>query len=585
MNKQSTLIRRVAILAAAVLLVAVAVITAGQCLGARLAARRAAQTRLLEATRYAAEAVGDDAAFAAATGTLRAEYAAQDFDWALLDLTRDLSRLPGAPAVGSSEALTSAAYQGHESSAVMKDGAGRSCAYAAAPVWADGALSGVLVTRALLPRADWLWPLISLAASILLGLIVLSVLLRKWIAPIAAHIRGLRDVAVRVSEADFEAHADEKLPGELGELGTALNNVSNQLSRNMYMLIVERNRLKHMLNGLSEGIVAIDNEGRITHRNPALQRMFSPAPATVGMDTRMRVIPDQTIWDDFDHVIESGTSVTRNIEMRDMVLRLIITPIVDEIGANAGAVGLFSDITQLERLERTRRDYVANVSHEMRTPLTAMRALIEPLKEGMVTSEDDRMRYYDIIMREIMRLSRLINDLMELSRLQSGTLSIQTRPMLLEDLVLDICDRYGAIAEDHDLTFSVDADFSKCPPVVGNADRIEQLLVILLDNAIKYTPEGGRVSLSASWDADRVVLSVSDTGIGIAPEDLPYVFDRFYKVDKAHSGMGSGLGLSIARELLKWMKEDIWVNSEKGKGSTFSFTIRRVSAAKREDRE
>ena len=109
--------------------------------------------------------------------------------------------------------------------------------------------------------------------------------------------------------------------------------------------------------------------------------------------------------------------------------------------------------------------------------------------------------------------------------------------------------------------------------------------MILLDNAIKYTPEGGRVSLSASWDADRVVLSVSDTGIGIAPEDLPYVFDRFYKVDKAHSGMGSGLGLSIARELLKWMKEDIWVNSEKGKGSTFSFTIRRVSAAKQEDGE
>jgi len=247
---------------------------------------------------------------------------------------------------------------------------------------------------------------------------------------------------------------------------------------------------------------------------------------------------------------------------------------VDEIGSIAGAVGLFSDITQMERLEKTRRDYVSNVSHELRTPLTAMRALIEPLKEGMVTAESDRMRYYDIILREIMRLSRLINDQLELSRLQSGTLSIEKRMMRLDDLVYDVCDRYNAIAADQGLELRVDTDFTQCPTVCANADRVEQLLIILLDNAIKYT-EQGSVAVSADWDDEKVTLHVKDTGIGIEEQDLPYVFDRFYKVDKAHSGKGSGLGLSIAKELLKRMGEDVWATSEQGAGAEFSFTLHR----------
>jgi signal transduction histidine kinase len=173
-----------------------------------------------------------------------------------------------------------------------------------------------------------------------------------------------------------------------------------------------------------------------------------------------------------------------------------------------------------------------------------------------------------------MRLSRLINDQLELSRLQSGTLAIQKSKMALDDLVYDVCDRYVAIAEEHGLELKVLTDFSDCPMVYANADRVEQMLIILLDNAIKYTEEGS-VSVSGTWDDEKVILSVRDTGVGIADEDLPYVFDRFYKVDKAHSGKGSGLGLSIACELLKRMNEDIWVSSEKGKGSEFSFTIHR----------
>ena len=398
---------------------------------------------------------------------------------------------------------------------------------------------------------------------------------KALILPIVNQIAELRDVALAVTGGDFDAHASEQAIGEIGEAGRALNNLSHQLSRNMYLLIVERNRLKHMLDGLSEGIIAIDADGSISHINPAISRMFEQHRIALGFpDPRMKHLPDKSVWEDFDAVMRTGEAVTRDIVSRDMNIRITITPIVDEIGSTAGAVGLFSDVTQMERLERTRREYVSNVSHELRTPLTAVRALVEPLKEGMVTREEDRMRYYDIILREVMRLSRLINDQLELSRLQSGSVAIEKRRMALDDLIYDVCDRYSSIAEDSGLSLHIDSDLSDCPTVYANADRVEQMFIILLDNAIKYTEEGS-VHVRVEWDAEKVLLTVRDTGIGIADADLPYVFDRFYKVDKAHSGKGSGLGLSIARELLSRMGEEIWVTSEKGKGSAFTFTIHR----------
>ena len=419
----------------------------------------------------------------------------------------------------------------------------------------------------------WYIPLIAGAAALAAGLASVRLLAARIMAPAFAPVAKLKDAAVAMSRGDLEIRADEDAYGELGELGKAVNNLSDQLSRNMYMLIVERNRLRNMLNGLSEGIVAIDHEGRITHTNPAIEKFFTRRQSAIHLpDARMKLIDDKSVWEDFDAVIRTGEPSTRNLNAKDMILRLTITPIVDEIGAIAGAVGLFSDITQMERLEKTRRDYVSNVSHELRTPLTAMRALIEPLKEGMVTEEADRQRYYDIILREILRLSRLINDQLELSRLQSGTLAIQKSVMALDDVVYDVCDRYATIAGEHGLELKVETDFTQCPPVYANADRVEQMLIILVDNAIKYTEEGS-VSVSADWDDERVVIHVKDTGIGIEETDLPYVFDRFYKVDKAHSGKGSGLGLSIAKELLKRMDEDIWVTSEKGVGTEFSFTV------------
>ena len=235
-------------------------------------------------------------------------------------------------------------------------------------------------------------------------------------------------------------------------------------------------------------------------------------------------------------------------------------------------MGIVSDVTSAERLEQTRRDYVANVSHELRTPLTAMRALIDPLRDGLIKTEEQRQMTYDVVLRETMRLTRLVSDMLELSRLQSGKASLTKSVFCPGPLLELIRETYSAYAEDYQQTFIYDVP-DVLPDVLGNPDRTQQVLIALLDNAFKYSNEGGTVTLSVSVTGDVIRVTVRDTGIGISPEDLPHVFDRFYKADKSHGGKGTGLGLAIAYEIMKQLGEDMKVESIQGLGSAFTFTL------------
>lgn len=197
---------------------------------------------------------------------------------------------------------------------------------------------------------------------------------------------------------------------------------------------------------------------------------------------------------------------------------------------------------------------------------------MEPLRDGLVKTEEQRQQIYDVVLRETMRLSRLVNDMLELSRLQSGTASLQRSVFAPLPLLNIIHETYSAYAEDYQQTFIYDVPES-LPDVTGNPDRTQQVLIALLDNAFKYTPEGGTVTLSAAVEGDVVRICVRDTGVGISKEDLPHVFDRFYKVDKSHHGKGTGLGLAIAYEIMKHLGEEMSVTSELNQGSCFTFTL------------
>ena len=407
----------------------------------------------------------------------------------------------------------------------------------------------------------------TLALSLLVVALLLLPVVLFFASRMAKPIANMRAVALTMAGGDLTARADDRSSDEYGELGRALNHLSSELGSTISSLEMERNRLQSLINGLSEGIIAVDAQGSVTLMNPAVYGLLSLSESTV--DVR-NAAPD--VFAMFDEALRSGNVVKKTIWQGDIALHISVSPLCLPGEDITGCVGIVSDVTSAERLEQTRRDYVANVSHELRTPLTAMRALMEPLRDGLVKTEEQRQQIYDVVLRETMRLSRLVNDMLELSRLQSGTASLQRSVFAPLPLLNIIHETYSAYAEDYQQTFIYDVPES-LPDVTGNPDRTQQVLIALLDNAFKYTPEGGTVTLSAAVEDNVVRIRVRDTGVGISKEDLPHVFDRFYKVDKSHHGKGTGLGLAIAYEIMKHLGEEMSVTSGLNQGSCFTFTL------------
>lgn len=413
----------------------------------------------------------------------------------------------------------------------------------------------------------------ALSNTIMLSLFMVVLLLLPVVLFFASRLSRplvrMRNVAMTMAAGDRLIRADDRYHDEYGELGRALNHLSTELGKTISTLQLERNRLQSLINGLSEGIIAIDKGNATPLINPAVLALLD-----LREDDDIKAAAPQ-IFGMFDEALAAGESRQKTVWRNNLALHVSISPLFDASGSASGCVGILSDVTSAERLEQTRRDYVANVSHELRTPLTALRALIEPLRDGLVKTDEQRQQIYDVVLRETMRLSRLVNDMLELSRLQSGNASLQRSVFSVLPLLGVIRDTYTPYADDYQHTFLYEVP-DALPDVVGNPDRTQQVLVALLDNAMKYTPEGGTVTLHAEVLPEVVRISVSDTGIGISSEDLPHVFDRFYKADKAHHSRGTGLGLAIAYEIMKQLGEEMKVESELGKGSVFSFTLHRA---------
>ena len=390
-------------------------------------------------------------------------------------------------------------------------------------------------------------------------------------------IQEINEVAMEYGKGNFEVRADESHKGEIGELGQSFNFLADRLSKSISDLTAERNQLQDIFDVISDGIVVVDSNSMPVTSNKAIQNLFDRAEKNNMFTERLQLIPFDDVWKDFEDCIATGETKTRRIDNRDYAYQCTIIPKYDSTNSNTiiGATGFFRDIFEEQKNERFRQDYVANISHELRTPLQTLRGLIEPLSDGMVKKEEDRQRYYQIILNETMRLSRLIDDMLELSKLQSRTLAFKTFPFNLNTLLSSIEIRFKPIMQEAGIKFSVQNNYGELPTVVGNPDRVEQILVILLDNAKKYTPSGKTITISTDYieTEKKVYVSVADTGLGIHEYDIGHIFDRFFKADRARGKKGSGLGLSIAKELLTYMGETITVNSKYEEGSTFTFTL------------
>ena len=410
-----------------------------------------------------------------------------------------------------------------------------------------------------------------LTGTILIILPVVMLLVAFSTNRVSRPIHEMSNAAIEMSKGRFDVRANEKASGEIGILARALNMLCDNLSQTIYQLQSEKRQLNQLLSSFADGVAAIDNIGCLTHYNPALMKMFGAVDVKVPMD----LVPDESVWEMFHSVYESREPVTMHYQMpNDRALWISIVPVMADDGECTGVVGLFKDVTDLERLEKTRRDYVANVSHELRTPLTAVRGLLEPLSDGMIQEEETKQRYYKIMLKEVVRLSRLITDMLELSRLQSGTEHMEVSAVNLEDLLQDTKQSYQNEAAQRGIDLKLDA--KGVPYAMTDEDRVEQLLVILLDNAMHYTPKGGSITISATeTTGDRILVTVTDTGCGIAENDLPHIFERFYKTDKSRREGGTGLGLSIAKQIIDKLGEEIYVESRLDEGTSFHFTLKK----------
>lgn len=403
--------------------------------------------------------------------------------------------------------------------------------------------------------------IISMIASSLIMILPAYLGSRSIVRP----IRQMNVTANAMAGGNFTAKAEEEGTDELVQLGRSLNHLSAALSATISDLTLEKNRLHAVINGIGEGIIAIDAEGKIIKTNSAALRLLGGSYA----DDITALPAYRQAAEDIGCVL-GGETVSKELKVRDRILRVAITPLTDG-GRGEGAVMLIRDITEASRLEQTRTEYVANVSHELRTPIASIRGLADALNDGLVKKDEDKARYYGYILRESMRLSRLIDDLLELSRLQSGTIAFKKQFISINDLIEDVADRYVSAAREKGL--NVEIDIGEPYKVYTNPDRAEQVLVALTDNAIKYG-YSGTLRFSAEKKGDSLYISVSNPG-SIADEDIDHVFERFYKADKAHAGQGTGLGLSIVNEVLELLGERIWVKSENGT-VTFTFTLSTV---------
>jgi two-component system phosphate regulon sensor histidine kinase PhoR len=375
--------------------------------------------------------------------------------------------------------------------------------------------------------------------------------------------RRVDEFANQIRRQDFNTETKE-----LENLSTALTSLISTFDLRLSTLSSERSRLANLLEQLTDGVLIADAQGIIQFANPAAGRLFQnsqPVNRSIAEVIRHHQLVEA--WRRCQQTRQMQ-SETVEVPTRHQYLQLIVAP--DQ--QSSGTLLLVQDLTRIRRLETVRRDFISNISHELRTPLASLKALTETLQDGALEDPPAARRFIDQIQTEVDALTQMATELLELSRIESGRLALDLQPVPPAELLTSASARMHLQAERAGLSLRVECA-DTLPKVKIDLQRLEQVLVNLIHNAVKYTKPGGEVVLFAEAGVGEVRFGVRDTGIGIPPEDIPRIFERFYRVDKSRAGSGTGLGLSIAKHIVEAHKGKIWAESVEGQGSTFYFTI------------
>jgi len=397
----------------------------------------------------------------------------------------------------------------------------------------------------------------------------------------SARIRRLKTFSQRVAAGDFRPLSLDQSSDELVELTRALNETASHLDQTIRSLTDERNRSSAILRGMVEGVAVIGADERIVFSNQAFSQILGLDAVACEGRRPVEVIRQSELLAAIQKVLTGRETVHSEVVMgtvRPRNFAVTATPV--RADGTTGAVLVLHDISELRRLERVRRDFVANVSHEFKTPLTAIQGFAETLLAGALDDRENRQRFVGIIRDHARRLARLTDDLLKLSLIEAGRLELEFQPVAVGELIRACVETTRLRAEQKQQSLQVECP-ADLPSARGDPRRLQEVLQNLLDNAVQYTSPGGRIAVRARAAEGAVVITVSDTGIGIPQADQARIFERFYRVDAARSREveGTGLGLAIARHIVEAHGGRIWVESTVGQGSDFHFSLPVAHAA------
>ncbi len=450
--------------------------------------------------------------------------------------------------------------------------------YTAIPITLGGQLLGV--ARVALPVADVDRSLEQIARTVLVAAAItggIAILLALGIAKATTQpVKELTALARALAAGDLDRRIHVESGDEIGDLGRAFNQMAERLQESMAAITRERNEAAAILTHMDDGIVIAGPEGRVRLVNPAAERILQLPRGQMQGRTITEVVRNHELVQLVQESMvrgQPGTHFTKLVELGPGQRR--VRAVATGVGSASlqGSMLLLQDVTELWRLESMRREFVANVSHELRTPLASLKALVETLEAGALEDPPAAREFLGRMHVEVEGLAQLVEELLELSRIESGQVALHLEPVHVGDLVALAVERLRPLAERHGVFLEVHAH-PDLPPAVADAQRLQQAVINLVHNAIKFNRTGGRVLVTTRAEDAQLLVSVSDTGAGIAPDDLPRVFERFYKGDRSRSSQGTGLGLAIAKHVAQAHGGRVWAESDgPGRGATFTLAL------------
>ena len=380
--------------------------------------------------------------------------------------------------------------------------------------------------------------------------------------------------AHRVAEGDMDHRIRSSGVDETADLADAFNAMAARLRQIISEASVEQSRLSAVLNTMADGVIVVGSDRQVSLINRAAEQLLRVGPQAQS-SSLAEVIRDHELQQIVSRAID--TQQPQQTEVQILQGRRYIGALATPVAENGtgGVLLTLHDMTKLRQLETTRKEFVTNVSHELRNPLASVKVMVETLENGAVDDLPVAQDFLGRIHGEIDRMTDLVNELLELARLESGQATLHLAPFDLSRLLSQSDDYFKSRAEQARIKLMLEVE-QDLPSVVGEEQKLRQVMANLLDNALKFTPADGQVAVSARSGGRFVKVSVRDTGPGIAPEHLPHVFERFYKVDRSRRDEGTGLGLAIAKHIVQTHGGDVAIESREGEGSTFTFTVPRA---------